>query len=407
MPNILKIEFSPLTPLWTGNIDRDSAEPVVSGLLGSLRWWFEGIIRGMGGYTCDPAGDEKDSSKKKCLFDGKHIEAVCPACRVFGCTGLSRSFRLDVQGLEALPLFFICDPRVFVSHGNWLIRIYEGFRERRSDGTSFGFNNSQLWATSSAKLLFTPNSLTLAKRGLNAEQLTNILYYLLSVISKFGSLGAKGQNGFGQIALDSETSMSDWKMQARQALNILVEQFKDANPDSAKNARQNDPDWFSLDQFFSYTYKIPDAGVYQRPGSCRVIGDEKTFRQHSDRFLPCAFDIRYRRSLRNPATQRGEDIGFRPYAKNSLRRSGSPDYEELVKALGSPAKDGDRKRKASRIFVSHLYKQKSTDPEWSLKVWGALKRTWYELFNDYITSSEMFPKAKIDENATFAWEDWK
>jgi CRISPR-associated protein Cmr1 len=66
--------------------------------MGSVRWWTEALIRGLGGYACDPTGDER------CSFDevayGRTGEPedglrdVCPACRLFGCSGWSSKLRL-------------------------------------------------------------------------------------------------------------------------------------------------------------------------------------------------------------------------------------------------------------------------------------------------------------------------
>lgn len=65
--------------------------------MGSLRWWYEAIIRGIYGEdaACDP-------QTHICLFDRKQASAVkpygvCRACRVFGATGWARRFHLLVE----------------------------------------------------------------------------------------------------------------------------------------------------------------------------------------------------------------------------------------------------------------------------------------------------------------------
>jgi CRISPR-associated protein Cmr1 len=57
-------------------------------LLGSLRWWFEVLVRGLGGSACDPA----DSGGRCPDKNDKH----CVVCELFGCTGWARKFRFDV-----------------------------------------------------------------------------------------------------------------------------------------------------------------------------------------------------------------------------------------------------------------------------------------------------------------------
>ena len=73
-----------LTDLWTGSVDRKADRLVRTGLLGSIRWWFEVLVRGLGGGACDP-------SDTKCE-DRNH----CVVCEFFGCTGWGRKFRFDV-----------------------------------------------------------------------------------------------------------------------------------------------------------------------------------------------------------------------------------------------------------------------------------------------------------------------
>lgn len=56
-------------------------------MLGSLRWWFEVLVRGLGGSPCDP------SSNQKAGMNDQH----CVVCEFFGCTGWARKFRFDVR----------------------------------------------------------------------------------------------------------------------------------------------------------------------------------------------------------------------------------------------------------------------------------------------------------------------
>lgn len=95
-------QFKALTDLWTGSItDRNgqikekpvSDQLITTGLLGSIRWWFEVLVRGLGGSVCDPSDSDSRCPGK----DGNH----CIVCELFGCTGWARKFRfeaLDVNG---------------------------------------------------------------------------------------------------------------------------------------------------------------------------------------------------------------------------------------------------------------------------------------------------------------------
>ena len=82
-----------LTDLWTGSVDinRNADRLVTTGLLGSIRWWFEVLVRGLGGSACDP-------NNTKCE-DRKH----CVVCEFFGCTGWGRKFRFGVLDENKRP----------------------------------------------------------------------------------------------------------------------------------------------------------------------------------------------------------------------------------------------------------------------------------------------------------------
>lgn len=76
--------FKALTPLWTGDANGKSGRLIPTGFLGSIRWWFEVVVRGLGARPCDP-------SNTTCI-EHKH----CVVCELFGCTGWARKFRFDV-----------------------------------------------------------------------------------------------------------------------------------------------------------------------------------------------------------------------------------------------------------------------------------------------------------------------
>jgi CRISPR-associated protein Cmr1 len=96
--DVLLIKLKTLVPIWTGDINRSSDVLKETGLIGSIRWWYESLVRGMGGYACDPTDEDR------CGFDGEAyarsgdpedgLVDVCPACCLFGCTGWSSKFRL-------------------------------------------------------------------------------------------------------------------------------------------------------------------------------------------------------------------------------------------------------------------------------------------------------------------------
>ena len=87
-----EIELRALTDVWTGGVGQDGKHFYDTGLIGSLRWWYEALVRGLGGGACDPATDGHRCPDD----DGRH----CPACELFGCTGWGRKFRMEVRGTD-------------------------------------------------------------------------------------------------------------------------------------------------------------------------------------------------------------------------------------------------------------------------------------------------------------------
>ena len=97
----MEIELRTLTPLWTGGVDQICDRVHETGLIGSLRWWYEALVRGLGGYACDPT-DEKTRCKE---YDPKKgTSSICAACYLFGTTGWARLFRLRVLDKDGHPV---------------------------------------------------------------------------------------------------------------------------------------------------------------------------------------------------------------------------------------------------------------------------------------------------------------
>lgn len=93
-PGARTYELQALTDVWTGDAStaqsKNANRLITTGLLGSIRWWFEVLVRGLGGAPCDPSANQKS-----CLND-QH----CVVCKLFGCTGWARKFRFDVRNAQ-------------------------------------------------------------------------------------------------------------------------------------------------------------------------------------------------------------------------------------------------------------------------------------------------------------------
>ncbi|RKQ84652.1 type III-B CRISPR module RAMP protein Cmr1 [Brockia lithotrophica] len=87
-------EFKALTDIWTGDANGKGNRFIPTGLMGSIRWWFEVLVRGLGGKACDPT-----DGRVRCPNHGKRPNEAdhhCVVCELFGCTGWARKFRLMV-----------------------------------------------------------------------------------------------------------------------------------------------------------------------------------------------------------------------------------------------------------------------------------------------------------------------
>jgi CRISPR-associated protein Cmr1 len=88
-------QLKALTDLWTGSVIIEEKNGqinerirqdrlITTGLLGSIRWWFEVLVRGLNGNACAPA-------EIKCEDRNR-----CAVCELFGCTGWARKFRFEI-----------------------------------------------------------------------------------------------------------------------------------------------------------------------------------------------------------------------------------------------------------------------------------------------------------------------
>ncbi|MEM4531678.1 MAG: type III-B CRISPR module RAMP protein Cmr1 [Thermofilaceae archaeon] len=86
-------KFKALTDIWTGDIEGKYERLIPTGLMGSIRWWFEVLVRGLGGKACDPTSPERCPDHNKKPTEPGHR---CVVCELFGCTGWARKFRLMI-----------------------------------------------------------------------------------------------------------------------------------------------------------------------------------------------------------------------------------------------------------------------------------------------------------------------
>lgn len=324
---VLEIRLKMLTPLWTGSVNGRPDRIQLPGIIGSMRWWYEAIVRGLGGWACDPT---EGGCIYQCKGGESHAQAyerLCDACRVFGCTGWRRRFSLTIQSGNPMPNQFCLATLDQPKQLNywWLGRIFE-----------VAIDQPLPWADVNLRVQFMPE----------AAHLEKACKGLLSLMAHYGGLGAKTQYGFGQF---------DWpeKLSPTDALAAIRQQLGHGSPPGSASSS----DRYTLSDFWHLDCQIPETdALLRRFKRANVVGDQETFERMQDRYLPVSFDIRYRL----PGT---EDRGLR----RAYQAAGVGTPTSCVFGMGGHDRRGSR---GSRVFVSHLYKRDAGEEHYQLKVWG-------------------------------------
>jgi CRISPR-associated protein Cmr1 len=225
---MVDIPIQTLTPLWTGGVETGRVDRLhETGILGSMRWWMEALVRGMGGKACDPGGQQ-------CLYDAtKPDNGICDVCRVYGATGWRRRFRIEVLDDQTLPVW----------DGNTTLNIRPPDRTRG-------------WFLPPGRM----GHFVLRIQGDRASlaQLAALLLFM----ERWGSLGARAPLGYGAFALQERETiarMASWP----NMLSTAGVQATSQATDDLPNLRH-----FG---FFRYRFRPPQPGWWTRlPGFERV-----------------------------------------------------------------------------------------------------------------------------------------
>ncbi len=355
----LDITLRTLTPLWTGGVDGASDRLHASGIIGSLRWWYEAIVRGLGGYVSDPTADESTARRE---FDTKAYEAakrngasqrdavqaglnsLCAVSYLFGATGWARLFQLQIADAPTTPLHFRTS---LPMNGNWLKRVF-------GDETQ----NIDL-----LKVPFGDIHLRLLPRGYEADHAIEQIALVLRVAADYGGIGARLQHGFGQVELQIPASFRSSSItDSMQELAARLGVWKDDGQQSDKNP-------FDLRNFVSLTFDIPAAALSTFQGRKSHVGSRQ--KEAEKAYLPCAFDLRYKGS---------GTWGMRRWLKDHKGWTESNDSDRLGpldELLGPRSQWGpkgrqvsiaDDQRTASRVFFSMPHQLDSRS--YRLRVFG-------------------------------------
>ncbi|GCC10710.1 hypothetical protein IPdc08_00743 [archaeon] len=249
--NVLVVKIETLTPLWTGGVDRKCDRLHETGIIGSLRWWYEAVIRGYGGTACDP-------SNSKC--EGK---THCDVSELFGCTDWARKFRLEVDFNQVIS------------------KVWIGTRENRR-GEYLKRKVSGFMSDDSIILKIIP----LREISKNEWALLN---ETLKIIEDCGALGAHISQGNGVIRIVENNLSYQYE---RVDFSLLK---KDGNGVNSPN----------LDEFFFYKFQLKFTDDLSNLIDKHVFWthapDDRGFKDNwnnwkelwnKSHFLPIAFHIR-------------------------------------------------------------------------------------------------------------------
>lgn len=192
----MELKIKTLTPLWTGGVAAGKVDRIhETGILGSLRWWYETIVRGLGGEACDPSAgtcrfDTEQYAKSQATDERQRLRegGLCDVCQVFGATGWRRRFRLNIQ--DRTHPDNVVSQRIEINHSY-------------TDKGGMTRTRTSTW-------YFPAEPNNKPKSGQFAIQIQNLVQYfqpeiiagLIQFISDWGAIGARPQMGFGVIELD-------------------------------------------------------------------------------------------------------------------------------------------------------------------------------------------------------------
>jgi CRISPR-associated protein Cmr1 len=194
----MDVTIQTLTPLWTGGVETGECDRIhETGILGSLRWWMEALVRGLGGQeVCDPTA-------QTCSYDPKKPDnGLCDVCQIFGATGWKRRFRLEVQELQ------ISDAQI--QHPLKANRTYTDHNGKQKTPTWY-FQNS-------------PKSglFTLKIQPLHPIFQPEVIGGLIQFVADWSAVGARPQMGFGVIQIIHDDFSQPKRLDTRPLYDWLI-----------------------------------------------------------------------------------------------------------------------------------------------------------------------------------------
>lgn len=350
-----EIKITCLTPLWTGDIDSKCYLLESSGIMGSLRWWTEAILRSLNYFACDPT-DGDNRCPKESRDNNKKLDEYCLSCLIFGATGIRRLFRLEVEGGK--PVF---------SGSQINIRPYG-----RNRGWYLG---SGLEGDITFKII-----------PLDKKFDINLILIPLEIISKWGGLGAKTQHGYGVIQINTCLEI-DFNRFFKAIENITKEENL---PNKIKLRNENHNGLLNLTEMFfaKVQFEVTDENWWKKVDGIKG---------------------KYEDDGRMISWIKSGSVPIAPSIKNWLRygdgrnlwQTGNPNNDMHIEnwLFGTIRND----KRASKINISCAYKL--NDNLWEFRIWGWIpKANNPEGFDRETFLNNLKNALKGNENMSVPWK---
>ena len=327
----MKFKLTTKTPVFTGDIDKESQTIRETSLIGSMRWWYEAIVRSLGGYACDPTGEGCPTQ------DGQW----CDACHLFGTTKWARQFIIRVApgSMRSMPSNRI---RVPLTTKGWFL----------PPGRHGEFG--------------------LTIQGLRGNQVDKWIRLLLQLQSNWGAIGARSYLGYGVFHLEdeSENPVTVTETDCREISDFVTQARETRRPSFNMTGLPNLTQMF----FCKITLELQS----RRPPDIDKIPYNTLNGCFRNNFLPTAAHVRYclRNLFRGTGSSHYDEnsrcgdrcrycFDYKVSPLNELPDSDVSEFRHHM--LGKPGQD---EKEGGKIAVSHLYK--IDDRHWQMRIWGQI-----------------------------------
>jgi CRISPR-associated protein Cmr1 len=200
-PKTITIPLKTLTPLWTGGATAGKVDRLrETGIIGSMRWWLEVLVRGVGGCVSDPVGVGKAGLDLKMYHKLSEEEkrnrlilreaGLCDVSYIFGATNWKRRFRLEIVDDRTLHDRNVSS--IALEDRKYQKEQRNGNQETKTPKWYFPTNERDKPRSGTFALKIVP---------LDSRFDPRIIEGLIQFMADWAALGSRPQMGFGVIEL--------------------------------------------------------------------------------------------------------------------------------------------------------------------------------------------------------------